>query len=345
VSDTVDDLSRFAPTLPRAVREAAARSDQLVREIGGDPDDPPAPATVADDPPADPAPIETPPFRQVPATVADDPPPPAPAPATTDWEQRYNTLKGKYDTEVPTLRNRLTQLEGLMATLSRAPPPAPPEPVYTPPPLAQIPKEDVDEWGQPLIERVQDWSFRRTEPELRRMQREIDELKGVAGGAREGLNKRSVEAVLDREMPGWQAVNTSQAWIDWLQETDWLSGNKRYDMVNDAYLRGDAQRTLAFFRAFNEEQTAVLPAPGTHHSQTVDPPAATVPLETLATPGRAPMGSQASGGAPAKRTWTGAQITAFYDRVNRGMYRGRDAEKARIEADLFEAQAEGRIIR
>jgi hypothetical protein len=39
-----------------------------------------------------------------------------------------------------------------------------------------------------------------------------------------------------------------------------------------------------------------------------------------------------------------ADITAFFDAVRKGKYKGREEERGRIERDIFAAQREGRIV-
>ena len=61
----------------------------------------------------------------------------------------------------------------------------------------------------------------------------------------------------------------------------------------------------------------------------------------LAAPGRA----HSAGGAPAEKpVYTAAEITRFYTDVAAGRWRGRDAQRTAIDADIIQAQREGRII-
>src|SRR5215831_13870563 len=115
----MSDTDPYAPVLPRAVREQVERANALAREAG-----------VANVPPA-PEGSEAPEDRTTEATpvtpgvTLGEPEIPAEfqggevdtgagagagagaAPATIDWEQRYNTLQGKYNSEVPELRGEL----------------------------------------------------------------------------------------------------------------------------------------------------------------------------------------------------------------------------------------------
>jgi hypothetical protein len=99
---------------------------------------------------------------------------------------------------------------------------------------------------------------------------------------------------------------------------------------------------LNFFKGFVSELAAEDPD---QNIPTVVPPApapARPSLETLAAPGRARTSAQPN--APTeKQIITTADIDAFYDAVRRGMYRGREAEQAQLEQELFLAQREGRV--
>jgi len=61
----------------------------------------------------------------------------------------------------------------------------------------------------------------------------------------------------------------------------------------------------------------------------------------------APKRSRSAGAAPTgsnnKQSWSQADIGAFYDDIRKGKFKGRDDERAKIERDIFAAQAEGRI--
>jgi len=107
-----------------------------------------------------------------------------------------------------------------------------------------------------------------------------------------------------------------------------------------AYAANDAPRVLAFFNGFlAEEAASTPPAPAPDPAAPVAPK---VPLETFAAPGRAKSAATPLV-PPEKPTISRADVTKFYEDLRRGVYRGRDEEKARIEAMIFEANRDGRI--
>ena len=148
-------------------------------------------------------------------------------------------------------------------------------------------------------------------------------------------------ATLDRDRPDWRELNGNPEFLNWLRLPDPFSGAIRHDMLKAAYAAGNASRVLAFFNGFLAEEAAVAPAPGdpdTATNQTV----AKVPLSNFAAPGRAK--SAAGNTAPAEKPiFTRAQIADFYAEVAAGKFRGKDAEKSKLEAQIFLAQREGRI--
>jgi hypothetical protein len=65
----------------------------------------------------------------------------------------------------------------------------------------------------------------------------------------------------------------------------------------------------------------------------------TVPLDQLQAPGKPRTEAPNQGKKSISRT----DIATFYDKVRKGFYKGREADAARFEQEIFAAQAEGRI--
>ena len=107
-----------------------------------------------------------------------------------------------------------------------------------------------------------------------------------------------------------------------------------------AFERNDTPRVQAFFTGFLAEEAALDPASG--ETGRTEAPANKVSLENLAAPGRAK--SAAATNAPAEKPiFTRAQIAKFYADAAAGKFKGRDAERDRLERQIFEAEREGRI--
>lgn len=351
--------------IPPAVRRAAIQADALMREASqsaGNPDpagdqgagdqggqDTPRPAA----PPAAPGPATwTPPVQ--PPAPAPQPPPAQPPAQPVDWEQRFATLQGKYNAEVVPARDRARDAETRLADIERRfqelqlqqMPAGRPAPT-----VVEIPPEDIEAYGQELPDAARRWARAEVAPEMAAMRQEIAQLRGTSQSSALERAQERVKAALSAWKPDWESINTDPEFHEWLRQPDPFSGLPRQGLMGQAYNAGDSNRTLNFFRAFiydtgkygeTTEHTAARPsAPAQPHTPAA-PGGAGPSLQDLAAPGR---GRPASPGAPnEKRTWSAKQIEAFYSDSSRGRFKGREAEYARLEADLNAAMLEGRIL-
>ncbi len=345
MSDTAT-MERYATQIPAAVRRVAENAERLRQQVSGETTtvvtDEPAPAAAPE-----PAPTVVEPPAPPPVQMELPPEPaPAPAPASADegtWEQRYKTLEGKYRSETTQLRadvramqDEAANLRMLMATLQTAPAPA-----SSAAPVA-VPQEDAEAYGSDLITAAQRWAMAALQPQLDALQSEIASLKTTSKTTTTEVVKTRVDGLLDKEIPNWRSIDTSEAFHAWLDQVDPLSGAKRLPMLQAAYSQGEASRVLTFFRAYLAEHTAVSQPQGHTTAIPVEaPPTAQVPLEDLAAPGRSRPGSPAPQNET--RIFTQSQIATFYRDVQKGSYRGREAEQQRLEAEIIRAGREGRV--
>ena len=102
--------------------------------------------------------------------------------------------------------------------------------------------------------------------------------------------------------------------------------------------RNNAEGVKAFFQGYLRENAAV--SPGAPAAQPAPPK---VDMNTLVAPGR-PAEATPPRAQDNKRTWTNAQIQRFYSDARNGKYHGRDAEKRKVEEDIFSAPREGRFL-
>jgi hypothetical protein len=328
----------YTPRMPDAVRRAAARAEELSQQlnaeqeleaavVGGTPQEPEAP------PPQPEAPPQFPP--------------------QDDWQNRYRTLQGKYDHEVPQLTAHIRHLENLIATMNAAP--ARPEQ----PPMAQIeiPEEDYTTYGPDFVESTRRWARAEVQQDLENMRQQLDELRGHAQQNTGDRLKDRVRAALNRdpEIAGiWEQLDTDQGFNAWLQDFDPFSGHRRIDMLREAYAGGDAVRTGRFFKAYLHEHTdpSRMPQAQAQTPMPVTPRngnggyygngAGQVDLAAYAAPGRASNATPGPG-APERRIWTNRDIQAFYEGRLKGRYKGREREADQLERDILLAAQEGRV--
>jgi len=259
-------------------------------------------------------------------------------------EQRYRTLQGMYNADTARLRAenqqlnaRLSQLENLLSSMQT-------QPVEHTAVEKLITDKDVEEYGDSIevMRRV-------SREESIAAQRKIAELENLVRQMQTSVLPR-VEQVAQKQaysaeqlfwtelatlVPDWRDVNSNADFHSWLLEVDPLSGLTRQSHLEGAQQAMDARRVAAFFSTWkgNNGQAIAQSTRNVSASQ----------LEKQVAPGRSRAGSAPTDQAAAK-TYSPADITKFFDDVRKGVYRGKEAERDRIERDIFTAQREGRIV-
>lgn len=275
---------------------------------------------------------------------------PAPAYEDQTWEQRFKSLAGRHEQSQrnnQALADRIGELENLVASM-RASGKDGGMPQTTQPVQYQkllTPEEETD-YGQEMLSVVGKKAREELTPEVETLKQRLDRLEGRVEGVGTVMQRTEQQKMYDNlasTVPNWQQINVDAGFKDWLQVPDPYSGRKRYDMLMDAFTRQDTPRVIQFFKGFAE----VTGTP----TQAESPRNAAPPLNNgsgqrpsladYAAPGRARSGLQEL--PPDKPVYTNAQIARFYADMRVGKWKGREADAAAIEQDIFQAQHEGRI--
>lgn len=354
---------------PKGVQQQVDAANRLIEQIkqganpqpGQPPIDPGAATPIAsptnqsltiplapEDPNA--APVVAPPTQTPPtlAVVENDAPP-----KPEDWEHKYKVLQGKYGAEVPRLTRQVTELLDRSSNLERvlaefsnhsAPAALPTSPAA--PVASSITPEERAEWGNELIELIGRRAQETFNPLVQSLETRIKSLEGGVSSVAAKVGKVDQDRIytkLDTEVPGWQQINTSEEFLTWLNQFDSYSGIQRAKMLTQAFASNDGERVVSFFKGFLKEYATVTPTPQPSVTQNGNG-TPVVDLRSLAAPGRPTPGvNPADGARPQKRVWTHAQIALFYNDCRKGVFKGRDEERAVLERDIISATAEGRV--
>lgn len=260
-------------------------------------------------------------------------------------EQKYKTLQGMYNAEVPRLHaekreltNRIQQLEQLIASMNATPAQqqAPVEKLIT--------EQDMEDYGDSIevMRRVFREEMSSKDTEINELKRLVRQMQGTVVPQVHQLsqnyavsNEQRFWADLQTAVPDWQDINGSQEFQAWLLEVDPLTGIPRQTYLDDAQRNMDARRVANFFTAWK----------GMTGSSNARTPTAAQPaseLERQVAPGKGRSGGAKPQGEA--KTYTSEDIKKFFSDVQKGKYRGKEAERDRIERDIFAAQREGRIV-
>ena len=344
----VDDPNTF---IPPAVRRLAEQAEQAFRAQQGQPEQPP------EQPPA--PPVETPPPAEAAPTPAPAPvqlplfPAAAAAPQVTpqvtppvdeeSWQTRYKAMEGRYkraENDIRSMSEQIASMQNVMASMQR--------PAETPQelkPQSFLTPEEVTEYGQEFLDVVARRAKEELNPEVAKLRSQLTNLERQLASTAEQSAARGrfeLEATLDQRVPHWRDINVMPEFHAWLALPDTYSGAIRHDLLKAAYAQNNAPRTISFFKGFLDQEAAYVPQGSELHLADGLQTNGKVSLETFAAPGRAKT-SAASTAPVEKPIITRAQISHFYAESASGKYRGREAEKAQLEAMIFDAEREGRI--
>jgi len=261
------------------------------------------------------------------------------------FEQRYRTLQGMYNADTSRLRadnqqlnTRVSQLEQLLSSLSSAPAASAADDYEK-----LVTSKDIEEYGDSIEvmrrvtkEEVSTANRRIAELEqlIRQMQTSVlPKVEQVAH--RQALSaEQAFWADLTANVPAWRDMNADSAFHTWLLEVDPMTGLTRQSYLEDAQRNLDARRVASIFSAWqglSGQSVAQSPRP-----------ASTSQLEKQVAPGRSRSTGATVTDQP--KTYAAADIRKFFEDVRKGLYKGKEAERDRIERDIFAAQRESRIV-
>lgn len=312
-------------TLPASVQRDAAELAQLEQALYT-PQVDPAPPPAEPEPPA-PAPVDAAPPAPAPEPV-ETLPPPAPA---VDYEQKYRSLQGVFNSMVPKLQDQIRQMNDELQELKRAKPdPTPPEPKGDP--------KDAEVFGADVVDMVVRTAERLIQPRLAPLDARVAKLEQLADSLTQTSTATAEEVffrALDGEVPDWQAVNQDPRFLAWLEQVDPVYRQPRRAALTLAREQLDARGVVSIFKVFKQtlEPAVQPPAPA---------PAPKQPsLEQQVVPGS--TGAPAPTAPPAKPLISEREVSAFFTEVAQGKWRGREAQAAAREAEYHLAYTEGRV--
>jgi hypothetical protein len=265
--------------------------------------------------------------------------------------QKYRTLQGMYNAEVPRLHQqnrelvgRVQQLEQLLSTLTTQAAASTALPQTT---ERLVSDKDVEEYGESLevMRKVSREEYVPMIQKIAQLEQTIQRLQSNVVPQVQSLTQRqavSTEqqfwAQLSQAVPNWKAINDDPDFQTWLLQADPLTGISRQAILEDAQRTFDVSRITNFFRVWMEITGQATVAQNTQRNVSGSE------LQRQVAPGRGRNNGNATATGATGKTYTPDDIRAFFDAVRSGKYKGREQERDRLERDIFAAQREGRIV-
>lgn len=250
------------------------------------------------------------------------------------WEQRYNSLRGKYDAEVPQLHAQNKQLQEQIDEL-RSQLRSMQEKAKEPETQRLVTDDDVNSFGEDLID-VQRRVAREVFTEyVTPLQREVERLTGENKKLLEQVDGTSSQVIetrfdtqLRRLVPDFDQVNADQRWVAWLNEVDPVLRAPRRTAAQSAFDAADAEGVAHYVNLFKQslEQPSAPPQKE---------------LERQVAPTRSNASSSKT--TPDGKVYTESETQRLFERVAHLNRQGKLDEATKLEAELTAAYIEGRV--
>ena len=332
---------------PRKVREDAALADTLIARAkegntpSGGPQPQPATVTPALTVVTDVPPVNPPlgglavgneyaiaPLAEPVSTLAA----PAVAPGPDGWEHKFNVLKGMFDKQRGIDSDSILQLQNQINTLMRmSDKPTTIQDTFHPETPTQsdygMTEEEIEALGgEDFVESIRKISAAGVSPQIAALTSEVTGIrKTQLDNAEDNFYSQ-----LNLLCPTWADINKNDLFEAWLMEPEGLSGIPRRSFLTSAYDDKDAVTAARYFNSF----AAAVTSPPNLNPHVLEE---IIPLNS--------GGGSELPATPQGTIYSGESIKNFYRDVGMGKFKNRQDEAKAIEADIFAAQKDGRIIR
>ena len=316
--------------LPKQVEQQMKEIEEMERALTAQSEGDATPEPVAETQPVQEQPTE--PVEQAPVAEA------KPVEPTEDWAQKYRSLKGHFDAEVPRLHQQnkelLTQLQTMQAQIADLQ-----KPKQQAVDERLVSDEEEERYGADLIDvqrrvakEVMRDMVKPLQDDLAKRDAKIAQLEAQLGKTSGDVTTLTFEQQLEKAIPNFAQLNTDPKWIAWLDEVDPYTQEPRRSYAEYVYGNGDVVK-LKQIVGFYETSTNQQPQDQQRQQRQTELQRQVAPSRT-ATASTAPQG---------ERFYTEAENNRMWNKVKELYSKGQNDEAAKIESELSQAMMQGRI--
>lgn len=277
-------------------------------------------------------PIEEP--VAVEATPADD----SKEEVSESFKQKYATLRGKYDAEVPRLHQQVKELTDQMNAIRE-------EAEAAKKVEAEKPKEKVsyvtdadrEEYGDDLIDfqrRVAKEASQEYEDRFEQQAKVIEQLQQQISNTGNQVGEVGFSQKLNALVPGFDQLDNDERWVAWLNEYDPMTRGPRRDQAQSAFNSGDAEAVAHYVGLFRESINEPV-ANGKSDRQTE--------LEKQVTPSRSASTVTNKSSSKDSKVYSEKELDRGWTKIRDLNSQGKYDDAEKLEAELTVAYMEGRV--
>ena len=251
------------------------------------------------------------------------------------WQQRYQTLKGMFDSEVPRLHAQVKELNreigGLKESIEKLK-------VIAPVPAldSSVTDEEEETFGKDLIDVQRRIAREAVAPVLAQvatLEQENSALRELLGKTGSKVEALSFDQRLQIAIPNFDQINVAPEWVAWLNEVDPILRGPRRNVAQAAFESGDVDAIAEYVKLF-EGMTAPPAAPSPDKSE--------AELRSQVAPSRT-VSASAPSSKEGEKFYTEAEAGRLFDKVSSLNRAGKYEEASKLDAELTAAYNHGRV--
>jgi hypothetical protein len=261
----------------------------------------------------------------------------SPTDVADDYEQKYKTLRGKYDAEVPRLHQQVKDLVGKVDDLQKQAIEKPKAPTKPKEKVSYVTDADRAEFGEELIDvqrrvaqevsQEYEGRFEQQEAIIAELQKQLTQTGNQVGEM--GFSQRLAQLV-----PDFSSIDNDERWVAWLNEHDPMLRGPRRDQAAAAFNAGDAEAVAHYVKLW-KESLAPVEATGRTVRQ--------AELEKQVAPNRSANSVATKAVGKESKVYSEREIKGAWDRIRSLNTRGQIDDAAKLEAEITAAYLEGRV--
>lgn len=257
--------------------------------------------------------------------------------AAETFEQKYRTLLGKYEAEVPRLHQQVRDLKLTLDASEKAKAEQPSEPTKPKEKVSYVTDADRAEFGEELIDvqrRVAREVAAEYQEQLEAQAKVIEELKAQVSNTGNRIGQMTFAQKLAQLVPDFVEVDRDERWVAWLNEYDPMLRAPRRTQAKAAFDAGDAE-AVAHYVELWKKTVAVTQEPANAKRQ--------AELEKQVTPNRSANSARTQNVGRDAKIYSAREVEGAWSKIRVLNSRGQVDEAARLEAEITAAYLEGRV--
>ncbi len=254
-----------------------------------------------------------------------------------DFKQKYSTLRGKYDAEVPRLHQQVREMAEATKQLQEELKALKVEPTKPKEKVSLVTDADRAEFGEELLDvqrRVAKEVSQEYEDRLEKQDAIINSLQDKLADTGNQVGEMGFSQRLTNLVPDFAQIDKDERWVAWLNEHDPMLRGPRRVQAQQAFDAGDAE-AIAHYVGMWKETFASPSEPATPSRQTE--------LEKQVAPNRSANSVRTQSTSQSSKVYSPTQVDNAWNKVRSLNTTGKYEAAEKLEAELTAAYMEGRV--